>query len=108
MSGEKYVIGVDFGTLSGRAVLVEAKTGRVVVQEECPYRHGILPQLPGGPPLDHGWAIQDPDDYLQVLEETIPALLRRAGVSGEQVALDATSPPVPSFQLPEMEHPCAG
>lgn len=86
MSGEKYVIGVDFGTLSGRAVLVEAKTGRVVVQEECPYRHGILPQLPGGPPLDHGWAIQDPDDYLQVLEETIPALLRRAGVSGEQVA----------------------
>ena len=54
--------------------------------EERPYRHGILSQLPGGAPSGGGWAIQDPDDYLQVLEEVVPALVRRAGISGEQVA----------------------
>ena len=55
MSFERYVIGVDFGTLSGRAVLVEAETGRVAALEDRPYRHGILSQLPGGAPLGGGW-----------------------------------------------------
>ena len=54
MSFERYVIGVDFGTLSGRAVLVETETGRVAALEERPYRHGILSQLPGGAPLGGG------------------------------------------------------
>ena len=86
MAANTYVIGVDFGTLSGRAVLVEADTGRIAGQKEHRYAHGVMTRLPGGEKLADGWALQDPADYLQVLEETIPPLLREAGISGEQVA----------------------
>lgn len=86
MSEKKYVIGVDFGTLSGRAVLVEAATGSILGQRECRYPHGVMTSLPGGPDLGSGWAIQDPADYLAVLEGTIPPLLRESGVAGKEVA----------------------
>ena len=86
MTAKTYVIGVDFGTLSGRTVLVEADTGCIAGQKEYSYLHGVMPRLPGGEPLGDGWALQDPADYMQVLEETIPDLLRETGVRGEQVA----------------------
>lgn len=94
MSCGKYVIGVDFGTLSGRAVLADVSSGRIIAQKERQYTHGVITQLPGGRPLGAGWALQDPGDYLQVLEETIPALLRETGVPGGHVAalgFDVTS-----------------
>ena len=75
-----YVIGVDFGSLSGRAVLVDSQNGTVAAQRTMDYPHGIMPGI--GP----GWALHDPADYLAVLEGTIPPLLEDAGVSPEQVA----------------------
>lgn len=86
MSKQQYVIGVDFGTLSGRAVLVETAAGRVLGQKEYRYPHGVMTALPGGKDLGPGWALQDPADYLKVLEETIPPLLRETGVEGKDVA----------------------
>ena len=86
MAAKTYVIGVDFGTLSGRAVLVEADTGYIAGQREAPYPHGVITHLSDSQPLGDGWALQDPADYLWVLEDTIPTLLREAGVQGEQVA----------------------
>ena len=57
-----YVIGVDFGTLSGRAVLVNAENGFIAAQCVADYPHGVdTTQAPG-------WALQDPMDYLVVLE----------------------------------------
>lgn len=94
MTEKNYVIGVDFGTLSGRAVLVEADTGRIAGQKEHRYAHGVMTRRPGGADLGPGWAIQDPRDYLEVLEKTIPALLRETGTAGEKVAgigFDVTS-----------------
>lgn len=75
-----YVIGVDFGSLSGRVVLVEGQSGTVAAQRTMDYPHGVMPGA--GP----GWALHDPMDYLAVLEGTIPPLLEDAGVFPEQVA----------------------
>lgn len=82
----KYVIGVDFGTLSGRTVVVEVATGRQVAESVSQYRHGVMDrQLPSGKELPPDWALQDPQDYLIVLEETIPQALREAGIMAEDV-----------------------
>ena len=75
-----YVIGVDFGTLSGRAVLVNAENGFIAAQCVADYPHGV--DTTQGP----GWALQDPMDYLVVLEKIIPPLLVRAGILPQEVA----------------------
>lgn len=38
----QYVIGVDFGSLSGRAVLVDSRTGQIAAQRTVPYAHGVM------------------------------------------------------------------
>lgn len=85
--GKKYTIGVDFGTQSGRAVLVEVDTGREVATAVKEYPHGVMDEyLPDGKTkLEPDWALQHPQDYLDVLAETIPAVLKEAGVSNEDV-----------------------
>ncbi len=80
-----YVIGVDYGSLSCRAVLVDTRDGAVVAQEEMAYPHGILTEaLPDGTPMVDSWCLQHPGDYLAVLEGTVPALLR-SGISPEEI-----------------------
>lgn len=82
----KYTIGVDFGTLSARAVLVEVPGGQEVAAAVYEYPHGVMDeQLPSGRRLPSDWALQDPADYLQALGHTIPAVLREAGVSPDDV-----------------------
>ena len=92
----KYTIGVDYGTQSGRAVLVEVSTGCVRAQAVREYMHGVMDEyLPDGKtPLGPDWALQHPMDYLEVLYETIPAALRDSGVSPQDVigmSIDFTS-----------------
>lgn len=74
-----YVIGVDFGTLSGRAVLVDAQSGQIAAESVLEYSHGVTTDQ--GP----AWALQDPIDYLAVLEHTVPSVLREGGVCPEEV-----------------------
>ncbi len=89
MSKTKYAIGVDFGTESGRAVLVEVATGREVTNSVYPYRNGVIDDvLPVEDPvirLEPDWALQDPDDYLRAFQHTIPAVLKDASVDPEDV-----------------------
>jgi L-ribulokinase len=83
----KYAIGVDFGTESGRAVLVEVGTGHEAATAVYVYAHGVIDErLPGtGVPLTPDWALQDPEDYLRTLQATIPRVLQDAGVSPQDV-----------------------
>ncbi|NLN42300.1 MAG: ribulokinase [Clostridiales bacterium] len=85
--GKKFTIGVDFGTQSGRAVLVEVGTGREVATAVKEYSHGVMDEyLPDGTTrLEHDWALQHPQDYLEVLAETIPAVLNESKVGAENV-----------------------
>ena len=87
MSESKYAIGVDYGTESGRAVLVEVVTGEEVATAIHPYGDGVIDvHLPGSDePLPPDFALQNPQDYIEVLKETIPAVLREAGVVPEDI-----------------------
>jgi len=84
-----YAIGVDFGTGSGRAVLVDVADGRQLATAVSEYSHGVIDvALPVPGPaivLPPDWALQDPEDYLRVLSETIPAVVRASGVDAAQV-----------------------
>ncbi len=79
---EKYAIGVDFGSESGRAVLVSLNDGREIADHVTAYPHGVMTdQLPTGENLDLEWALQHPDDYLEVLRHSIPVVLKISGVN---------------------------
>jgi L-ribulokinase len=84
MRDTKYTIGIDFGTESGRAVLVEVATGKEVATSVYPYQHGVidekLPLANREVALDPDWALQDPEDYLRTFRNAIPAVLHSSGV----------------------------
>ena len=83
----KYAIGVDFGTESGRALLVDVADGREVASAVHSYANGVIDErLPGsGLRLSPDWALQDPNDYLEVLKHAVPAMMRESGVSADDV-----------------------
>ena len=84
MVSKKYSIGVDFGTESGRAVLVEVATGREVATSVYTYQYRVIDEfLPvGGAPveLEPEWALQDPEDYIRTFQTTIPAVLNESKI----------------------------
>ncbi|MBN1535386.1 MAG: ribulokinase [Anaerolineales bacterium] len=85
----KYVIGVDFGTESGRAVLVKVANGEELATAVYPYSHGViderLPILGKEIRLEQDWALQDPQDYIRVFQQTIPQVLALSGVDAADV-----------------------
>ena len=87
MNSKKYSIGVDFGTQSGRALLVEVETGREVATAVVPYGDCVIDEKPPGTQmkLEHDWALQNPDDYLDVLRRAVPQVLKDSGVAPEAV-----------------------
>jgi L-ribulokinase len=104
----KYSIGVDYGTQSGRAVLVEVGTGREIATAVKEYTHGVMDEfLPDGKTkLEHDWALQHPEDYLEVLQTTIPEVLEKAKISADDVigvGIDFTACtvlPIDSYGIP--------
>ncbi|MEV1011944.1 ribulokinase [Streptomyces sp. NPDC049881] len=83
---EPCVVGIDFGTLSGRAVVVRVRDGAELGSAEHAYAHAVLETaLPDGTPLPQDWALQVPRDYLDVLRTAVPEALAAAGVEPSQV-----------------------
>jgi L-ribulokinase len=87
VSESAYCIGVDFGTESGRALLLDARTGAELAVSPVDYPSAVIDsELPEtGETLGRDWALQDPDDWVHVLEQGIPDVLERAGVPAAQV-----------------------
>jgi L-ribulokinase len=86
-NGRSCVIGVDFGTLSGRAVVVAADNGETLGSGVHEYAHRVLTdRLPGdGRRLPPDWALQVPSDYVDVLRNAVPKALAAGGVSADDV-----------------------
>ncbi|HEY1698423.1 MAG TPA: ribulokinase [Trebonia sp.] len=131
VSGERYVIGVDFGTLSGRAVLVRVRDGAEIGAATYDYPHGVIDQaLPddavpddaltddappggsGGRELPPDWALQVPADYIGVLRHAIPEVITATRVDPGDVigvgtdftactALPVLADGTPLCELPE-------
>ena len=83
----RYAVGVDFGTESGRAVLVDVADGGELGTAVYPYGNGVIDErLPeSGVELEHDWALQDPDDYVRTFREAVPRLLADTGVEPADV-----------------------
>ena len=97
-SGDALVVGVDYGTLSGRAVVVRVSDGQVLGSAVHAYPHAVMERaLTAGPAAAAGspvalppdWALQVPADYVEVLKVAVPEALRQAraehGVRADQV-----------------------
>lgn len=83
----KYTIGIDFGTESGRVVVVDVKTGDIVSTDVTEYRHGVIDnELPYSKhTLKRDTALQHPQDYIDVLEQSIPKSLSKAQINKNDV-----------------------
>ncbi|UQZ82123.1 Ribulokinase [Paenibacillus konkukensis] len=84
---KKYAIGVDYGTESGRAVLVDLSDGAEVADHVTPYPHNVIDErLPYSDiELKHDWALQHPGDYIEVLRRSVPAVMKASGVDPRDV-----------------------
>ncbi|MFS0785566.1 ribulokinase [Shouchella sp. 1P09AA] len=81
-----YTIGVDFGTASGRVVICDSSTGVIISEDITTYKHGVLDKaLPNGESLPNNYALQHPQDYLDVLHTSIPSALVKGNILKEQV-----------------------
>ena len=87
MAGRKLSLGLDYGTESARALLVDMATGEELATAVEPFPHGVIDRyLPGGKiALGPDWALQHPADYLTCLERLVPAALRLAGAAPDEV-----------------------
>ena len=83
---EKYTLGIDYGSLSGRSVIVDVETGEEVAYSVLDYPHAVMSEsIPDGTPLPPDWALQHPQDYIDVLKETVPDVMKKANVTAEQI-----------------------
>jgi len=89
---DTYVVGVDFGTLSGRALVVRVKDGAELGSAVLTYPHGVVDDvLPGtSEQLPPDWALQVPGDYVEVLRTAVPEAVLASGVDPMDVIGIAT------------------
>ena len=78
--GDAYVVGVDFGTLSARALVVRVSDGAEAGTAVGEYAHGVIDRELHGRELPPDWALQDPGDYTEALGTVVPAAIRDAGI----------------------------
>lgn len=103
----KYSIGLDYGTLSVRALLVNIETGEEAATSVYEYPHGVMEtHIPTGEKLPINWALQDPQDYIEGLILTVKDVLKQKNVLPEEVVgigIDFTSStilPVKNDKMP--------
>jgi len=82
----KYSIGLDYGTLSGRSLLVNVETGEEVATSVLDYKNAVMDEkLPDGTKLEFDWALQHPEDYLDVIKTVIPKVIEESGIDAGDV-----------------------
>jgi L-ribulokinase len=88
-----YIIGLDYGTLSARGVLVDAVTGKIEGSHTHAYRHSVMSEtLPNGLKLPPSWALQNARDYTEAAEAILGAIGRGKLVHGIGLGFTASSP----------------
>lgn len=87
-----YVVGIDFGTLSARAVVVRAEDGAEMGAAVHEYAHAVMERTlaSSGAELPPQWALQDPHDYVEALQRAVPAAVATAGIRPDEIVGVAT------------------
>ena len=75
----RYALGLDFGTESVRAIVVDCDTGAEAAEAVCPFRHGVVSvSLPGSTePLPPDFALQHAQDYVDSMRDVIRRVLEK-------------------------------
>jgi len=85
----RYAIGIDYGTASGRAVLVDVANGAELATAVYEYANGVIDRHLPAPDddvrLEPDWALQDPADYVATIRATVPQLLAQTGIDAADV-----------------------
>lgn len=83
-------LGIDFGTESARAILVDCADGDEIGESVYVYENGVIDEHLPAPDADvelrDDWALQDPRDYVRSLQVAVPGLLAETGVAPADVA----------------------
>ena len=80
-----YSIGIDYGTASGRVILVNTSDGKIVSSYEETYQHGTIAEELGGETLPHNYFLQHAGDYHHVLENGVKHVLEESQVNKDEV-----------------------
>ena len=79
-------MGIDFGTLSGRAVIVDIDTGKELATSVMEYSHRVMSDTIGeGISLPAGYALQHPQDYLDTLAYITKDCIENAGIDSGDI-----------------------
>ena len=83
----KYTIGIDYGTLSGRALLCRVEDGAELATAVFAYPHAVMDRTldATGETLPQDFALQDPADYLAVLTQTVPQIIQESAINPQDV-----------------------
>src|SRR5438034_6593935 len=102
----KHTIGIDFGTDSARAVLVDVASGRVAATASVPFPYGVTDRsLPGQPDhLPPDWALQHPGDCVAAAEQFLRTMAQHTNPDGI-VGLGADCPPCTVLPVPAQSTP---
>ncbi|MGH7215357.1 MAG: ribulokinase [Tepidisphaeraceae bacterium] len=86
-SHNRYALGLDFGTESVRALVVDVRDGAIAGQVSHTYAHGVIDDhLPeGNVKLPPDYALQHPQDWLDSAGAATKKALKEARVSGNAV-----------------------
>jgi len=84
---QKYTIGIDFGTESARAILVNVNNGTIAASAIYRYSHGVITEKLPDSHIELGpdWALQHPIDYINALKRTVPKIMRESQIDPNQV-----------------------
>ncbi len=83
---KRYSLGVDFGTLSCRAVLVDIDTCEEIISSTADYKHGVISGVfLDGNPLAADFALQHPQDYIDSLIFVIKHCIQNSGVNAADI-----------------------
>lgn len=80
-----YSIGIDYGTASGRVILVNTSDGKIVSSYEETYQHGTIAEELGGETLPHNYFLQQAGDYHHVLENGVKHVLEESQINKDEV-----------------------
>jgi xylulokinase len=95
---DQFLLGLDIGSSSIKASLVDAETGSTVASAQSPAEemamHAAMP----------GWAEQDPGLWWKHLVVSVKACLQKAGVPGDRIAAIGISYQMHGLVLVDKDH----
>ncbi len=84
---EKYTIGIDFGSLSARSLLARVSDGAEITDAITEYPHAVMSEClsSSGKALPHSFALQDPEDYVYAMTDSVKRVIKDSGVAPEDI-----------------------